>query len=47
MARLWQRPDAAGTAHLARAPMAMSLLAVGVIALVVIIGLVVGTAMRT
>jgi membrane associated rhomboid family serine protease len=47
LASLWQRAGEARTAHLARVPLAIPAIAVGVVAAVVVVGLVVGTANRT
>ena len=47
MASLWQRPDEARTSHLARVPVSVLALAFGVVAIAVVIGLIVGTGMRT
>ncbi|MGK2850169.1 MAG: rhomboid family intramembrane serine protease [Candidatus Limnocylindrales bacterium] len=44
---LWQRPGEAGTAHVARVPILALLLALGAVAVVVVIGLVIGTDART
>ena len=46
LASLWQRAGEAGAAHLAKVPWFAMVVAVGVVAIVVIAGLVVGTAMR-
>lgn len=46
MASLWQRPGEAGTSHLARVPTTALALGYGVLAVVAIVGLLVGTAMR-
>jgi membrane associated rhomboid family serine protease len=47
MASLWQRPDEARTSHLASVPTTIVALGFGVIAIAVIIGLVIGTEMRS
>jgi membrane associated rhomboid family serine protease len=47
MASLWQRAADAGRAHVARVPGFVPVLAVGIVAAVVVVGLMVGTAMRT
>ncbi len=47
MASLWQRPDEARTSHLARVPVSVLALAFGVVAIAVVIGLIVGTELRT
>ena len=47
MAALWQTPETARVAHRATVPIAIEVLAVGVVALVVAVGLMVGTSMRT
>jgi len=46
LASLWQRVGEAGTAHVARVPMSVLALALGAVAVVVVIGIVIGTAMR-
>jgi membrane associated rhomboid family serine protease len=46
MASLWQRPVDAGAAHLAKVPLFVPVIAIGVVALVVAVGLMVGTAIR-
>jgi membrane associated rhomboid family serine protease len=46
MTSLWQRPGEARTAHLARVPLFVSVIAIGVVAIVVVVGLMVGTANR-
>jgi membrane associated rhomboid family serine protease len=46
LASLWQRAGEAGSAHMAKVPWFAMVVAVGVVAIVVIAGLVVGTAMR-
>jgi hypothetical protein len=47
LASLWQRAGEARTAHLAKVPLVIPAIAVGVVAAVVVVGLVVGTANRT
>lgn len=46
MATLWQRPDASGTPHRATAPVFVLPAALAIVAVVVVAGLIVGTAMR-
>jgi membrane associated rhomboid family serine protease len=46
MASLWQRAGEAGAAHLAKVPIYVMALAVGVVAIVVVAGLVIGTPFR-
>ena len=46
LASLWQRGGEAGAAHVARVPIFASVIAFGVVAIVVVAGLLVGTAMR-
>jgi membrane associated rhomboid family serine protease len=46
MASLWQRTGDAGAAHLAKVPLFVPVIAIGVVALVVVVGLMVGTAFR-
>jgi rhomboid protease GluP len=46
MASLWQRPADAGAAHVAKVPLFVPVIAIGVVALVVAVGLMVGTAAR-
>jgi membrane associated rhomboid family serine protease len=47
MTSLWQRAEDAGRTRLARVPVFVPFLALGIVAAVVLIGLVVGTSMRT
>ncbi len=46
LASIWQRGGEAGAAHMARVPIYVSVIALGVVAIVVVAGLLVGTAMR-
>ena len=46
LASLWQRVGEAGTAHVARVPVSVMALALGAVAVVVVIGIVVGTPIR-
>ncbi len=46
LASLWQRGGEAGAVHVARVPLFASVIAFGVVAIVVVAGLLVGTAMR-
>jgi len=46
MASIWQRSGDAGAAHLAKVPLFVPVIAIGVVAVVVAVGLMVGTAMR-
>jgi membrane associated rhomboid family serine protease len=47
LASLWQRPDDAGAVHIAKVPLFVWAIAIGVVAIVVVVGLMVGTAIRT
>lgn len=47
LASLWQRPGDARAAHIAKVPLFVWAIAVGVVAIVVVVGLMVGTAART
>jgi membrane associated rhomboid family serine protease len=47
LASLWQRSSEAGAVHMARVPAFASVIAVGVVVIVVVAGLLVGTAIRT
>ena len=46
LASLWQRAGEAGTAHVARVPVTVLALALGAVAAVVVIGIVIGTPAR-
>ena len=46
LASLWQRVGEAGTAHVARVPVSVMALALGAVAVVVVIGIVIGTPIR-
>jgi membrane associated rhomboid family serine protease len=46
LSTLWQQPDTAGTAHVARVPSGIIFVALAPIAIAVIVGLLVGTGMR-
>lgn len=46
LASLWQRVGEAGTAHVARVPVSVLALALGAVAVVVVIGIVIGTPIR-
>jgi membrane associated rhomboid family serine protease len=46
LASLWQRPAEAGAAHVAKVPLFVPAIAIGVVAIVVVVGLMVGTAIR-
>ena len=47
LASLWQRPGDAAAAHIAKVPLFVWAVAVGVVAIVVVVGLMVGTTLRT
>jgi membrane associated rhomboid family serine protease len=47
LASLWQRAGEAGAAHMAKVPAFVTVMAIGVVAIVVVAGLLVGTAIRT
>jgi len=47
MSSLWQRAGASGAAHMAKVPVLIPAMAVGAVAVAVVAGLVVGTAIRT
>ena len=47
MASLWQRTDTARTSHLAKVPAAVLVLGYGVVAAAIVVGVMVGTNLRT